>query len=657
MKPTLAFAAILALGSGSVHSESNSMEFYTQTVTLDFASPEAARAAHVRLLPLYHGYDWAVSSRWDDNIPADLKMRQTLAAHGYRGTFYMNRTADGYYGNDYGLIAPVNYPALGRRLAGNGFTIGGHSLTHPYLHCEARNEIFHEIMGIRADRESSTACPINTFSFPFTEFRNDNEGDVVQSDIAEILNRAGYFQVVETWFKDPARPGFIAANLLPEDGRDIDAAFASLLSDPAAQSREPNITFNMHVWYSTPEAWAKFEKQLAKYGANPRWWYCNESEYAAYRYQFLHSELSSRVEGARLVVSLRRPALVDLNHEIPLTLQVQGARAADVHRIECSTAAVAPLKEDPCRFDLFHDRVQSLPAAVGLVEFEPGDVALKECAVFPGLEAGVRLEGSRIWCVAKAKGGLTRIRATFRLPLAYEAGVIREATDELPEGRTLEWAVTLAPSHSCSDAKYRAGAERFYVQLDFVRNGVAGRLYLATRRPEPILDASFPRDGFCVLGPLPGDLAGAEALAALVAATNTRTRTVSIDGASLRWTARDKSVVQWLDPEYICTRGETHADQPECHLLLTRLLADRPMRLRCQIDEQQVRAIYLNGRRVENLELNLQAGSNDLLLLSWSGPDKFSARHCGAFLRVTHPATLARAEGIRYDRESLKFQE
>ena len=43
--------------------------------------------------------------------------------------------------------------------------------------------------------------------------------------------------------------------------------YRALASDSFKQ-QHPNLTYSMHVWYRTPEAWAKFEGQLDKYGHN-----------------------------------------------------------------------------------------------------------------------------------------------------------------------------------------------------------------------------------------------------------------------------------------------------------------------------------------------------------------------------------------------------
>ena len=662
MKKTLAMIAAIAIGHfAGAQTDAFYMDYYPQTVTVEFADETAARAAKVGILPLYHGYEWAISSRWDDNIAADMKMRQTLDEHGYRGTFYLNATDGGYYGNDYGLIAPKDYVDLGRRLADGGCSIGGHSLSHPYLTCQARNRIFHEVMGIRADRESSTGCPINTFSFPFTEFRNDVEGDSIHRDLAELMKRSGYYQIVEPGFDQPINQGFLVANLLPADGRDIDEAFARILGDKALQAREPNITFNMHVWYATPEAWAKFEGQLRKYGRNPKWWYCNQSEYAAYRYQYAHTELRSQIDGRRLTVRLKRPALLDLNHAIPLTLQISGVQAAEIRKVDCPTATVQPLEPHAasCRYDLPHDRSQALPKRIASLDFKAGERDSRQNPVFADLNILFQIDGDHLRCSLKNNGAaLNQLRATCRLPLSYEPGIVRKTVAKVGAGQTLDLAIPLASSPEKTGFKYRSGEAWFHLQLDFIRNGSPGRLHLICRKPETTDDPGYPRDGFYVLGPLPDDEKAANDLAATIAAAADRKRTVPLPGGGPgKWIVKDAAATALLDPEYICTRGESRADHPEYYLLLTRIMVDKAETLTAFSGEGRIPALYLNGRRVVRDTLDLRAGGNDLLLVYYSGKDKFSARHHGAFFRLLDPTTGARATAVKYQRQGLSFQD
>ena len=127
----------------------------------------------------------------------------------------------------------------------------------------------------------------------FCNFTNAMEGDHVRLDIADVLMRSGFYHVANGRFTHGLELAMPVSWILPADGRPIDDAFATFLRNKSIKKANPNISFDMHVWYRTPEAWRNFEAQLDKYGRNPKWWYCNQNEYAAYRYQFLNTKVET----------------------------------------------------------------------------------------------------------------------------------------------------------------------------------------------------------------------------------------------------------------------------------------------------------------------------------------------------------------------------
>jgi hypothetical protein len=359
--------------------------------------------------------------------------------------------------------------------------------------------------------------------------------------------------------------------------------------------------------------------------------------------------------------TLKRPALLDLNNAVPLTFQVRGVKADKVLRVNCATANAQTLEPGAVgyRFDLPHDRAQALPQRMALLEFKPGEMGLKQHSAFPGLNVRFEPEGDHLRCLLK--NGITtlrQLRVTCRLPLLYQRGVVREFRAKLGNNETLDFSIPLALSEESDGFKYQSGEAWFYAQLDFVQDGVPGRLHVVCHRPEAEADAGYPRDGFAVLGPLPDDDPAADDLAATLATTPQMTEPVALaGGGSKAWQVKDRTVTQLLDPEYICTRGESSADQPEYYLLRTRLVAEKPQKLTAVAGVEQMTAMFLNGRRLGQNTLELNAGDNDLLLVYYSGKEKFSARYHGAFLRLIDPATGRRATTVRYQRPAVATQE
>ena len=66
---------------------------YSQTVTVQFASPEDAAQAAGTIAPLPYGKKAAFTTRWDDSKEAHLKQAQVLAKNGMHGLFLLNGIA------------------------------------------------------------------------------------------------------------------------------------------------------------------------------------------------------------------------------------------------------------------------------------------------------------------------------------------------------------------------------------------------------------------------------------------------------------------------------------------------------------------------------------------------------------------------------------
>jgi len=652
------------------------MDYYTQTITVEFANDGAARAARIEILPLYHGYQWAILTRWDDNILTDLKMREVLQKYGYRGTFNLNGTDFDYYGPSYGLIAAGDYASLGRELLPGRNSIGGHTLTHPFLTAQCRNEIFHQIMGVRADRENSTDSPINAFAVPFLDWSNKMEGDAVHRDIAEILRRSGYYHVEETEFNrldngtEFKRP-FSVSNLLPPDGAPINDAFHKFLADKSLQRREPNICFDMHVWYTTDSAWARFENQLERYGHNPEWWYCNQNEYAAYRYQYLHSRVDQAVSGRVVTLKLVRPILMDLNNDIPLTFAIKGVPSAKVVQVICSRSLVKALPETHGEygFDLYHSESQGLPKAIGYVRNDDNHktlMAKDTTQSLPGLAALLSASGDTLTFKVKNNSGKDsrNARIAYRLPLEWKPGVVKGFIPDIASGSEWQGTIMMDPDTTHGSFKYTSGTSYYIGQLDFKSSESWNRLYASCEVPEANYDHSYPRDGFHLLGPVTADLQSVEKLAATIAGRKVVPRRVKIRGGELEWRRINTTETSVLDPEVIYTHGEPRSYHREYYLLLTELFSDRAQRLGFLENHGQILEVFLNGTQIYDKKLPLRKGNNDLLIVTYAGEKgspaqagggTFSAKDYGTFFRLVEPHGNHRVTSVRYSPESVKF--
>ena len=627
------------------------MATYTQQLEIDFKTPEAAGKASVSITPLYDDYTWAISSRWDDNNVSDLKMRDTLAAHGHKGTFYLNSAK--YW---------QNFTDVARKLLEGGNSIGGHSLTHPMLTYCSRNRIFEEVARIRAEWEALADTQVLSYTFSFCRYHNALEGGtLVQSDINRALERAGYYNIANHRYHGKLKTDMIISPIMPSDGADIDDFAQAALNDEAFRREHPNLSYSMHVWYKTPEAWKKFEDQLDKYGHKEDWWYCNQNQYAGYRYQFLHGTIGPvEREGNTVRVSIKRPALLDLNDPTPLTFAIDGVDPSEVAGVRCATgnAVISERRTSRCLIHLHHDRDQALPTKIGRVhnadnraEIADGD----SDADFPDIKVLLHFRGGKVRTLIDNRGSepLTNVRITYRLPLAWKEGVVRRSVEDVPSRSRREDAI--APSPAETDYKYNSGLSYFLGQIDFVRGGKAGRIHASCHVKNTAIDRSYPQGGFSRLGPIPAGKFDIDKLRGDIAAGNLTAAPWSLsDGTRFEWTVDDSPFdPPFLDPETVRTYGAFRCDKAICYILQSDIRSPREQQVDLIRSEKAVPHLFLNGQEVSGGKGTLRKGDNRLVLVfkslfSARRFSQFSSDHAGCFLRIARPGTFERITDIRF---------
>ena len=126
-------------------------------------------------------------------------------------------------------------------------------------------------------------------------------------------------------------------------------------------------------------------------------------------------------------------------------------------------------------------------------------------------------------------------------------------------------------------------------------------------------------------------------------------REVGIPGVgTLAWRVQAPASARLYDPEYVVTRGESRSEHPECYLLFSRVRSDVDRTVSVLTAAGQVPAMYLNGQRVGKGRLDLRAGTNEFLAVSYSGTNTYSAWHGGAWLRLVDPVTGQRVKGVEF---------
>jgi hypothetical protein len=621
---------------------------YRQQIQVEFKSEQSAAKAAMRITPLFNGCQWSMSSRWDDNNGGDILMRDCLAKHGQHGTYYLNSMY-----KDWSCATPKCDNTFGRDLLKTGDSIGSHSLTHPMLSYCNRNRIFEEVVGDRILWEAAADKPVISYAFSYCNYVNPQDGLAVQADIHRVLERSGFINCANESTFDDVKSDITLSPILPGDGAEIDSAAENALGDPEYQAAHPNLTHSMHMYYNTPEKWAHFEAQLDKYGHRPDWWYCNNNQYGAYRFQLaLTKLLEPKHEGATLTLTIERPVVIDVNDDQPLTFEVSGVPRDEVVEAKCATADCKPAdrKTDTYMFNLAHDRDQALPKKIGLVPPNyTNRAAIGENDYdtdFPDLKGLLHFENGQIKLALEnhGKAALTNLRVTYRLPLAWKEGVLPRKLDDVPAGATTQDSLTPTLIHS--DYKYNSGYSFFVAQLDFRLGGEPGRLHLACDALNPEADHSYPGDGFIILGPFNTDQLERDKFVADVFAGKVGTQDWMLsDATRLAWAKNDALLPPMLDVELI-PAGHWF-DKPAAHVLASIVKSEKAQTVELRMYRNPSMRILLGDKNISgDAVVQIPAGETRLLIVTEDGGN--------TFLRALKPGTEERVTSIQFLRPEIK---
>lgn len=676
------FLAFLALAAAA-SADPLQMPSYSQEVQLSPAPDPAA--VTVEAAPLYRDAEWAVTQRWDDNLVDSLRVRDLLKRYHMHGTFYLNASDAWYFNESNYRFEGDPKQDLAKALLKGGNSIGGHTLTHNFVPMLNRQEQFFEILGVRIDREVNSQSPISSFVFPFTVFRNALEGDEVHRDIAAELRRAGYIHVSNQYFNMKLKneeTGILDSWLLPCDGEPgLDANIRGLLKSEKQREKEGNFCFCMHAW---PHSWGgpalpNLDAVLKKWKGHGGWWYANQNELAAYRYQNLYSQpvlhldppsaSSGQASGPRVVV--RRFEGWSLGDNVPLTLKVRGYSEAPEASSHGQALKVSRSREKGVWLvELPQEAGHGVPEAYewhrnsanrseGLEEKGRGGLQ--------GLASRLHFDGQALHLRFKAQDELQDLRVTWRVPLAWEQPEERRLGD-WPAGKSLDEALTLVSRHIPLNEQ---GRPYFAAQLDFLRKGQRVRLYSDCRGPSAVHDPQFPNGGFLVMGPLPGDRKdfNVDLFASKVLRRKHPVHCQTLyDDVQGCWSAEPTARLDPLHPE-LAPAGAVMAPRAfytwdpslyytggrKVHYLMATNVISPEKRMVGLVFQRGVRRIYVNGIRARTRRVELQAGTNLITLLYRPGvPDgdgqgTFSEKNYGTFFRIVDDVSRKRLTDIRYE--------
>lgn len=638
-------------------------ERYPQEVVITFADADTAGCAEIELEPLPGGFTLAVSCRWDDSIEQNLAVKERLDARGIKSTWYLNSNTIVY-------LNQQDYRPIARKLLENGHSIGGHSYSHPYLMYVNRNRMFQEAAAVRIEWESQLDTLLTSYSFSFVNYRNPLEGAISHQDALRVLERAGFYHLAEYKTFDEQQPSeMMFSIIMPPENQDFISfkqAVDWAMTDKSLLERYLCISHSMHGWYGTPAVeygLDELDKRLDYLNSFVNLWQCNQNQYAAYRYQYLNTHLEIvRRQGKQLRLRLTRPVLQQLNDATPLTVAVKRVPPESVVAVEVGQKIIAPVRhrDNKTLLDIPHDPAQHLPLRIGHIDNPQNCAAVAESDQdpdFPGLRLRLSFDG-KLLSLKMANDSprhLTDVHILYRLPLAWKEGIRPVKKKTLKKGQ--HWEHTWEPTLANSDLKYNGGSHYFVAQVDFMQGQTPGRLY-ATCSNEVPFDATFPRDGFVLLGPIEPNQFEDAAFGRRIESTGgiPPTEWTLPDGTVLKWRPTEQAgpvPIDHFDPEVIPTQRDWYKSYSPVYLLYSTVYSSKDQSLKAIADWGSVRAVYVNGVNAKTPDVPLRQGENHLVIVHSHEQFTGSGEHAGCFFRLAEAAGSGRLTGLRYQKPSL----
>lgn len=461
----VASAALLTVSAG------NPLGFreYQQKFTLTFPTEQDAQNAVLTAKPLPADYKVAFSSRWDDSAPAHLKTHEIMLKHNIKGTFFL--------GTVHWVLK--NHPDYLSELQQGGCSIGLHTLTHPQLPGQNPNEQFREYMLNRIQLETRAQTPINAQVLPFCGWWSPDPK--VPQSIGWAMRATGVISSPDVLYpnrenelgyppKSFAQSRFLNPGDRNPDLDRLEKQLASALSNRKALAAQPSLSMSMHSWH-TPKGLVNLDKAYARVANNPDWWYCNQNEYGAYRYEAQNTSVTKKVNGRSAEFTVARVQPFELGANVPLWFSVGNAKPSAASGAKLHGGSV----------ELPHDKSQTLPSVFG---YAGADGRSKE---IPFASLVLRHPFEKSWTAElNTLDGkpVEQLAFTFRFPAQYDRETVRKDV-----GTTSGVTVTANLNAKKTELYYRYGRPYYAVQADFVRDGKRYRLYADLQEKE---EANLP---------------------------------------------------------------------------------------------------------------------------------------------------------------------
>ncbi len=457
---TSALGLTLAVGAAELE-----LPMYEQKLSVTFKTEAEAKAAAAAIETMPIGKKVAFSTRWDDSNPKHLEMIKTLAAQGYKASFYLNKL-DGM-------------DVVARETLKAGGNIGAHTMTHPHLPKLNENAIYGEIIGNRIQLECMADAPVTTFTLPFCDYKSPDDPAMPQK-IGKALTQAGLLGSPEFWpdvasFYKLGKNEWVGSYTFAIDDRNpqqklFDEAIAKFTKQNGTKGFAcgPHLTLGIHTWQNTAENFKKLEDIIATYAHRPEVWYCNENEYVGFRIQALNSKVERKaVKGKTVEFTVTRPEAFALGAAEPLCVKIPGAVSVALDDVS--------VKGTDEVFALDAPKGRIVPTRIDAV-YAPAMISKK----FPELACVLKIDGKTVTLTIENKGkqplkDYLIMTPRFSPSLKVPAQPVKPAV--VKSGFAQTW--------SCELPKEFKGPLWLVVQCDFTDEKGPARLYVVQKIDPP----------------------------------------------------------------------------------------------------------------------------------------------------------------------------
>ncbi|MFG0249154.1 MAG: hypothetical protein ACF8OB_09735 [Phycisphaeraceae bacterium JB051] len=448
---SLSVFAGLLLGALLLVSQTVQAQVTVFNQTLVIASDHSQPKIDIQPVPF--NKDWAFTARWDDNNPNALNMHKAMVDIGIKGSFYLNAS---------GRLMDA---AGARTLASQGCSVAGHTVHHYWLTTVNPNAVFWEILHNRIEREAEVDFSINSFAFPFGTYWTGHDLQS-QPDISDALVRSGYHHCVYSHFAKNTqylpKGLFSTVNQVVPGDRKVNAdrfraKMKEILDNPEKYKKtDYSISLGVHPWQPAPEM-EKFKEVVSEYAGRDDFWYCSQTEFAAYRLNAKYT-LITPDESKVGTYKVSRPTIEYAGEDVPLSITLTGPKPSKV-MLDDKVLDIIKLDEQRWMVNLPYTQDQQMPSKVDWLHFDDGKSAeLKTSDEIPGLAFGFGYESSGDFLLTVTNNSdetISTIYIVIRKPLCYEIGTEYDRIKQLKPGQTIK--LPFAPGKIKPGIRYKQG--------------------------------------------------------------------------------------------------------------------------------------------------------------------------------------------------------